>query len=366
MQKIHLLEIVFLSFLISGCASQRGWRYAPESPRSRAPLVDKSVAVPPFTDARPDKNENALLMYLIPIVPFGWCDYSIPESGNMKLNSIPVWQFRPTEDLAKAAADELRASGLFGEVFFTNRPSEADLVFSGTINSLRYSGTMLSYGLSVYGPLLWFFGFPCGTIRNELAVDLKLHDEKQDLTLWANSYKLNYDKVPVWIYSLPNDFAYDALYKRIMLESIKDMERRLSSYRDVRPVEESPIREETVKQAEETTKEIEEKFQPQQRVEMQTKTGSYAEYYRLLYKTISSKVVKPAGSGSGTVNAAFTLSADGALEDVQILEGSSEDATLKDAVVKAIKDSAPYPPFPDDIKAEGRKTFTITIEFKYR
>lgn len=96
------------------------------------------------------------------------------------------------------------------------------------------------------------------------------------------------------------------------------------------------------------------------------RVSTYAEYYRLLYKTISSKVVKPEGSSSGVVNVAFTLASDGALEDVQILESSSDDVALRDAVVKAIKDSAPFPAFPDDIKAEVRKTFTITIEFKYR
>lgn len=227
MRKINILVVLALfCFSITGCATQRGWRYSAEAKKFRDPIVNKSVAVPPFKDARPDKNNNALMMYMIPLVPFGWCDYSTPEGGGIKLNSAPIWLFKPTEDLAKAAAEELAASGLFKEVFFTQRASEGDLIFSGMINSTHYSGTMVSYGLSAYGPLLWFVGFPCGSIHNELAVDFSLVDRDNNL-LWQNNYKLNYDKSPVWIYSLPSDFQYDSLYKEIMLKTTADLERKL-------------------------------------------------------------------------------------------------------------------------------------------
>jgi hypothetical protein len=227
MRKINTLPVfLLLCFVVNGCATQRGWRYSAEAKKIRDPIVNKTVAVPPFKDARPDKNNNALMMYMIPLVPFGWCDYSMPEGGGMKLNSTPIWLFKPTEDLAKAAAEELEASGLFKEVFFTQRSSEGDLVFLGTINSTHYSGTAVTYGLSVYGPLLWLFGFPCGSVHNELAVEFSLVDH-DNMVLWSNSYKRNYDKSPVWFYSLPSDFQYDSLYKDIMLQSIVDIEKKL-------------------------------------------------------------------------------------------------------------------------------------------
>lgn len=93
--------------------------------------------------------------------------------------------------------------------------------------------------------------------------------------------------------------------------------------------------------------------------------ATYAEYYRALYNTISDAVVKPEGA-RGTVNASLTILADGVLEKVEILEGSAEDSALRAAVEEAIRNSAPFPPFPDDIKAEGKKTITITIEFRKR
>jgi len=93
---------------------------------------------------------------------------------------------------------------------------------------------------------------------------------------------------------------------------------------------------------------------------------NYAQYYRFLYNKISGYVVKPEGSGSGVINVAFTLLSDGTLEDINILEGSADDPLLREAVLSAIKKSAPFPVFPDDIKGEAEKTFTITLEFKYR
>ena len=96
----------------------------------------------------------------------------------------------------------------------------------------------------------------------------------------------------------------------------------------------------------------------------ESKVATYSEYYRLLYKTISHAVVKPDGAARGTVSASFTLLSDGSLEDVQILESSTEDTALRNVVDTAIRSSAPFPPFPDDIKAEGRRAFTVTLEFK--
>ena len=158
--------IIFL-FLSSGCASQRSWQYqkswdynVDSYPVDRQPLLSKRVAVPPFRDFRPDKNQNALLLPIIPLVPFGWADYSTPETGKMPIISVlpyrwaddydskqkltffpaPVWQFRPTEDLAKAAADEINASGLFKETFFSSDASDGDIVLLGDIKSTPLLG----------------------------------------------------------------------------------------------------------------------------------------------------------------------------------------------------------------------------------
>ncbi len=127
-------------------------------------------------------------------------------------------------------------------------------------------------------------------------------------------------------------------------------------------------RETKVEEREETKEEIKEEAKEDRMVVVDTQKPipSYSEYYRLLYRTISKAAIKPEGSAGGTVSATFTLLSDGTLEEIRILDGSSEDVGLRNAVEKATRDSAPFPAFPVDIKKEKRKTFTITIEFRYR
>lgn len=98
----------------------------------------------------------------------------------------------------------------------------------------------------------------------------------------------------------------------------------------------------------------------------QPKFTGYPEYYRFLYKKISAAAVKPEGSPSGTVNISLTLLADGTVDSIEIMPGSTEDISLRSAAEKAVRNSEPFPSFPDDIKEEDKKTFTITMEFRLR
>lgn len=221
--------IPILCFFVSGCLSQqRVWKYSIDSyPTNRQPLLSKRVAVLPFRDLRPNKNENFLILHLLPLVPFGWVDYSTPEEPNGKLLSFPIWQFKPTEDLAKATADEINASGLFKEAVFTSSTSEGDLVLHGEIRSTRYKGRAISYGLFYYAPVGWVLGLPYGTIYNDLEVEFTLVDQLTGMSLWNKSYKMAYHKSPFWIYDIPPDFNYDNLFKAMMRDVVKDLESAL-------------------------------------------------------------------------------------------------------------------------------------------
>lgn len=226
--RINILVSV-ICFFFSGCSSQRSWKYSIDSyPTDRKPLLSKSVAVTPFRDSRPDKNENALLLPIIPLVPFGWADYSIPEASNAKLASFPDWKFKPTEDFAKAAAEEMNASGLFKEAFFTFHASEGDVLLRGDIKSTHYWGKNITYGLSFYAPGVWFLGLPQGTIHNELEVEFTLVDQATGTSLWHKSYNMAYHKSPFWIYDIPSDFDYHNLFKSMMRDVVKSLESALS------------------------------------------------------------------------------------------------------------------------------------------
>ena len=127
----NVLVIVLLAMVVtSGCAEQRGWRFTPNTYTPPAkPLVLKTVAVPRFKDTRPNENTNKLFFSVIPLMPFGWASASAPESFS------PYFKYRPSDDFAKAAVEEIQATGLFKEVFFTERESEGDLILRGEIKS---------------------------------------------------------------------------------------------------------------------------------------------------------------------------------------------------------------------------------------
>ena len=222
-----VLSLIVASILVSGCANQKAWVYQAEPRISGTPILNKSVAVPPLVDQRENSNTNAALVYLIPLMPVGWQSLNTPEAVHGHMNS-GLWLFKPTEDFAKAIAEELNNSSMFKEAFFTHRESEGELAIRGKVLSTKYDGYLFSYGLSVYGPLLWFFFFPATYVSNDLGLQLQLVDMKTQQVLWEESYKKEDGHVSI-IYNLQPDFMYDTFLKDIMKEAIPSMKSELSN-----------------------------------------------------------------------------------------------------------------------------------------
>lgn len=219
--------VVVLSLCaLTGCASTRSWAYRPEAPVVREPVLAKSVVVLPTEDLRTNENSNLLPLYLIPLMPFGWMTYDTPEGPDRHLTS-GAWIFRPSEDIAKAIAQDLQNLGLFKETFFGYRPSDGDLVLRSQLHSTRYNAKMITYGMSIEGPLLWLIGFPTGTYSNELRLEMRLEDQKTGQLVWSGGVT-ELDGGIVWIYALGADFHYDSLLKRGLRLSFSDLQTRLA------------------------------------------------------------------------------------------------------------------------------------------
>ena len=223
--RVAILSGLFAILVLSGCASQRAWTYNAEPYVKATPILNKSVSVPPLADHRENVNNNFTMMYLIPLMPFGWQDLNTPEGVQMHMNS-GLWLFKPAEDFAKAIAEELNNTSIFKEVFFTYRQSEAELTLKGKIISTKYNGYLFSYGLSVEGPLLHLFCFPSTYVSNELALQLQLVDSKTDKILWDQTFNKEDGHVSI-IYAMQPDFMYDSLLKEIMKEAIPSMKSKL-------------------------------------------------------------------------------------------------------------------------------------------
>ena len=220
-KSLRSLFIFTLVLIISGCASEKAWKYGAEPLVLGKELVDKSVVVPPFDDQRKNENSNNWALYLIPLMPYGWQDLNTPEGVNMHATSTQ-WQWRPNEDIAKATAEEINHSGIFKETFFSNRANDGDLVLQGTIISTKYDGKILSYGLSAYGPMFWLLGLPAASVSNELVLQFKLEDRKNKKVIWQKNYTENVSQLS-WIYSLSADFQYSELLKKILLNVVRDI-----------------------------------------------------------------------------------------------------------------------------------------------
>ena len=147
-KKIAVLFVLFVFFL-SGCASRAAFNYKTGDIVNANIKLPLKVAVLPFDDKRGEDNMNALLLYLIPLMPFGPLEYDRPETASMFMTH-PGYNFRPSEDIAKAAVAELKQNRFFDEVFFSNREKEPgiDMIMTGEIHETRYKGKMITYGLS--------------------------------------------------------------------------------------------------------------------------------------------------------------------------------------------------------------------------
>jgi len=222
--------ILLALFANSSCSSSKGWVYGSGNvrlDRSAEPnekiLGTKTIKVLPFSDRRDPSNNNSILLYLIPFMPFGMQDLNSPESVPMHINSGLWVNYNPKEDFAKAIVDDLRSLDLFDDVAFSYSKKGSDYFIEGDIISTKYSGKMITYGLSVYGPALWIAGLPASYVENDLQVKLRFIRTKNKKVIFEKTYSANKYKKLGWIYNLPNDFNYADMLKEVNEQFLNDM-----------------------------------------------------------------------------------------------------------------------------------------------
>lgn len=221
-----LIRSVCLALVIgfaSGCASEKTWVYHSNSYPLTTASTGKKVAVLAFEDGRENKNQNMWGIYMIPVVPYGWQHFNAPEGAQMHMTSGLWLNYKPTEDFPKALAEDLRKTGLFSESFFDYRKGNSDYAVSGKILNTKYDGYIISYGLSVYGPLLWFIGLPAASVNNELSVELSLVDCKTDRPLFSKVYTATPRKAVSWLYVMKDDFNYSEMLAEVNKQFCTDI-----------------------------------------------------------------------------------------------------------------------------------------------
>ena len=185
-------------------------------------LATKTLAVLPFADKRSSENNNSVALYLIPLMPFGYQDLNAPETIPGHLNSGLWTNYNPKEDFAKALVEDLNNTNIFKEVVFSYSIKDSDYNIKGEILSTHYKGKLFSYGLSVYGPVLWYIGFPATSVSNILETKLSVINSKTKEVVFTKTYKSDEYKKLGWLYKLPNDFQYPELLRVIYKDFVND------------------------------------------------------------------------------------------------------------------------------------------------
>jgi hypothetical protein len=164
------------------------------------------------------------LLSFVPIIPLGWQDLNTPEGTSMHANSGSWPNFKPTEDFAKALAEDLKNTGIFSDAFFDYRIGNAEYAVKGKIMSTKYKSRIVTYGLGLYGGILWFIGLPATWTENELAVNLSLVDSKTDHNLFSKDYVAIPRKETSWAYHFKSDFEYAEMLAELNKQFCTDIE----------------------------------------------------------------------------------------------------------------------------------------------
>ncbi len=93
---------------------------------------------------------------------------------------------------------------------------------------------------------------------------------------------------------------------------------------------------------------------------------AYVDYFRLLRERIRAAAIRhyPARSIQGEVYLTFTLTADGLITEARVVEErSTAERSLRAASLEALREAAPFPPFPKTLDRD-RMTFKIIVAYE--
>lgn len=210
--------------LISGCASNAAFIYEKgNTVNVENNKLPYKIAVMPLEDKRGHDNTNMIMLYLIPVVPFGTLNYDRPDAANGFVTHAS-YNARPSEDIAKAVVDELNQNKFFDEVFFSQREKEPniDMLMTGELREMKYDAKLITYGLSVEGPLLWFVGLPSSNVNNYVDFSLQLKRVSDGMVVWKHDVKGEWNKTAGLYYNWGTEFdGFPIIIREGLVEGMK-------------------------------------------------------------------------------------------------------------------------------------------------
>ena len=179
-QKTLWLLVGLLSLGLTSCLGNREWSYPPQPSGTYLGVTAKQsvparLVVLPLKDHRGRETQSEYWRAAVPLIPYGSTTYERPENAAEPVPADVV-AFDPTQDFARALADEVRESGVFTSVTFAEGgdiPS-TDFVLRGNLHSTRWERNITTYLLGPLGTVFWAVGMPMGNTTTSVGMDLEL------------------------------------------------------------------------------------------------------------------------------------------------------------------------------------------------
>lgn len=207
--------MLVIIFMMSGCSIQ-GWKYTSEPKIYQKPISNLNLVVPTLQDSRDSNNSLGALWAFIPLVPFATSELNTPESAAQYRGLL-----KPNEDFAKAIAEEIDNASIFKTASFNYGRTNGDLYLVGTLKKGQVKPTMVTYGLSCYGSLLWYLGLPAEKRRNNIEIEFKLIDENYNVYFTKN-YKAT-EEFWAGLYYDAGKLGMEEALKKLSIELVNDL-----------------------------------------------------------------------------------------------------------------------------------------------
>jgi hypothetical protein len=215
---------LFLMLFCVGCVPEMKWKYRPDPPMERPPLLANSVTVPSLSDERPSQvSEKGTTLLLLMFLPGVLYQTIIAE----RAEEIPSsqLQYHPADDIAHAVADEVENRRIFKSVAYSKDGVTSELSLRGRLTSTRSTATLYQYGISVFASYLWLLGLPAMKAHFTLEVELQLDEPISGILLWKKTYKKEREYIDGMYYGMKRgEIQYDAMLKELMPEMLSDLE----------------------------------------------------------------------------------------------------------------------------------------------
>lgn len=167
----HIVLLLLLVTLLAGCG---GNAYRVMERKNDYPPIPLKVILTRFEEQRGRELKSGINIAMIPLVLFGRSHYDRHDEQFTDTEPFPT-------GFPRLFAEHLKEVGVFASAEYYSEKKipprgEYDLEIRGVLNVVRTKGTYWRYGLSYFGDILWYLGFPRIMRHWEVEVSFQLYD----------------------------------------------------------------------------------------------------------------------------------------------------------------------------------------------